>query len=167
MNDRRRTLRLHGNPSHAGLGLLSDRTGEYGGSLVIVLAVMVFGSLVIGGLMFYAHTQLRSATTYRNRNEAISRAEGAIDLTIARIRGDVLQGREGSTVTSTYHDATAACTGRTGSGAPSGTGRADRVLNCTARADGRDRLAVAVKILDGNGDHPGTDVQILSRSIIS
>ncbi|MCB0977805.1 MAG: hypothetical protein KDB02_10145 [Acidimicrobiales bacterium] len=143
------------------------RSGEYGGSLVIVLAVLLFGSLVIGALMFYAQTQLRSASTYRQRNDAISQAEGAVDLTIARIRDDLLQGREGSTVTSTYHEATATCTGQPGSGAPSGTGRADRVVDCTAAAGGRNRLTVTVKILDGNGDQPGTDVQVLARSIIS
>ena len=145
-----------------------EGAGEFGGSLIVVLAIIIFGSLVISGLLFYSHTQLRAARTYRERNAAVTRAEGAVDLTIARARGDLLQGRYGSptaTVTATYQDATASCTGRVGSGAPTGTGRADRVMDCTASAGGRQRLNVTVKILDGDGDEPGADVQILTRSV--
>lgn len=143
------------------------RQNERGASLVIVIAMMLFGSLVIVALLGYAQAQLRSASVHRDRMAAVGEADDALDLALARIRADGALGREGSSLVTTLGDAEATCSGREGSGVADGADRMDRVVACSASTNGRELITITVRFLDSAGELPGADVQVLSRVVLS
>lgn len=142
--------------------------GQQGSVLVIVLGLILFLSLMIAAVMAFAGVSLRATIAYRGRTEVIQSATGAISLAVSIIRPNTAIGVFGGTPLEVdYEQIHVTCTGLSGSGATTPSGPADRRVECIATRSGSSNPVIRqeVRFVDGFGAHPGTEVEILNRTI--
>lgn len=144
------------------------RADQQGSVLVIVLGLILFLSLLIAAVMAFAGVSLRATIAYRGRTEVIQSATGGIDLAVSIIRPDTAIGVFGGTpIEVDYEQIHVTCTGLSGSGAATPSGPADRRVECVAARSGSANPVIRqeIRFVDGYGSHPGTEVEILNRTV--
>lgn len=100
---------------------MRPRRGEEGGALILALVFLSLFGLVIGSLLTFSSTGLRATAAVRDQRDRLYAADGAVDVAINRVRGDLAQGNAGGpcAAMSLALNSVAtevACEGMTGSG---------------------------------------------------
>ena len=132
---------------------------------MMVLAMVLVGTLIVAALAGLVMVNLSATRAYRGRTDTVQQSNSAIDLAIARKRGNATQGVDGATSTVSYDGIDVTCVGASGSGAVGVNSVADRIVTCSAEESGSPRVRVRIRFVDQGGNNPGAEVEIIDREV--
>ena len=135
------------------------RRGEdqQGATLVLTLAVLMLSGVIFVGVMAFVTTYLRGGASYQSRTDRNQVHSDAVEFALAGVRIDNTLGRAGASSTWTYGGVTVTCTGDSGSGVVSGSGRTDRLVTCASS-----QVTAQIRYFDRGGSGSGVVAEVLS-----
>ncbi|MEI2637746.1 MAG: hypothetical protein V9F03_01920 [Microthrixaceae bacterium] len=140
---------------------MSHRDRNQSGFLLpVVMLFMLLGTAIALGVLSYATTSLRSGQDVIDHNRSEAAQRDALEYVMAIVRDDMSKGVAGQRESATVAGVTATCVGAAGSGQASGTGRADRVVDCSAGA-----TTITVRFFDRGGARAGVVEEVLRRDV--
>ncbi|MCB0977115.1 MAG: hypothetical protein KDB02_06610 [Acidimicrobiales bacterium] len=121
---------------------------------------MLITGLALAGVATLVTARLDQSRVLQARIDQVQKSSDAVRYASNAVRNDNTIGRQGNTSTWVYDGTTVTCTGETGSGVPSGAGRTDRTVTCSAPM-----VTARYRYFDRSGAGNGTIVDQLSWAV--